>query len=172
MLRTRQLAERCLRYNRSSWTSARARLKSWRPVRIHRNLTIPSAPSEPYGLCRGRTRGLRFAGAVAGCDSEHVALTAGAVYQWAMRIAPGTLVCLPRFAPYPLYGRVVEMVDEQHVRVTQVECGDPRCASEHAHADAVWPAEQVESAHAYQGRAAWEEGRMNSPNAVLLDDAA
>ncbi|MCX8073259.1 MAG: hypothetical protein N3C12_12530 [Candidatus Binatia bacterium] len=89
-----------------------------------------------------------------------------------MRVEPGTLVCRPRFAPYPLYGRVVRMVGDDAVLVTQVECGDPRCASEHHHADAVWPIADLEGAHAYQGRAEWELGRLSSPNAVLLDDAA
>lgn len=81
-------------------------------------------------------------------------------------------MCRPRFTPYPLYGRVVAMVGEDAVRVTQVECGDPRCASEHTHRDTVWPVEELEGAHAYQARAEWELGRLNSPNAVLIDTAA
>ncbi len=89
-----------------------------------------------------------------------------------MRVRQGELVCLPRFAPYPRYGRVVRQVDEERVLVTQVQCADPRCSSEHQHADAVWSLAEVESAHAYQGRAQWEEGRLNSPNPVLLNDAA
>ncbi|GBD25748.1 hypothetical protein HRbin30_01072 [bacterium HR30] len=89
-----------------------------------------------------------------------------------MRIEPGTLVCRPRFAPYPLYGRVVAMLGDDTVQVTDIECGDPRCASEHVHADAVWPVQELESAFAYQGRAEWELGRLNSPNAVVVPEAA
>lgn len=89
-----------------------------------------------------------------------------------MRVTAGATVCLPRFAPYPRYGTVVRQLDEGHVLVTQVQCGDPRCATEHHHADTVWPVAGLEDAHAYQGRAAWEWGRMNSPNAVLFDKAA
>ncbi len=89
-----------------------------------------------------------------------------------MRIEPGTLVCRPRSSPYPLYGRVVALADEGRVHVTQVVCGDPRCASEHNHAEAVWQVEELEAVHAYQGRAEWEFGRPNSPNAILLQQAA
>lgn len=89
-----------------------------------------------------------------------------------MCVTVGAMVCLPRFSPYPRYGKVVRQLDDQHVLVTQVQCGDPRCASEHQHSDAVWRIEELEDAHAYQGRAAWEWGRMNSPNAILLDEAA
>lgn len=87
-----------------------------------------------------------------------------------MWVKPGTFVCLPRFAPYPLYGRVVQVLDDDRVLVTQVECGDPRCASEHTHADAVWLIAPLEAARAYQGRASWEDGRLNSPNAVVIED--
>lgn len=89
-----------------------------------------------------------------------------------MHVSEGSWVCLPRFAPYPRYGLVVRQVDDEHVLVSNVQCGDPRCASEHEHADAIWPVTELEAAHAYQGRAAWEEGRLNSPNPVLFDEAA
>ncbi len=74
---------------------------------------------------------------------------------------------LPGYAPYPRYGRVARHVDGDHVLVTQIQCGDPRCAAEHVHGDGVWPAASVSGAQAYQPRAAWELGRMSSPTAVL-----
>ena len=76
-------------------------------------------------------------------------------------------VMLPGFRPYPRYGRVTQLVDEQRVLVTQVQCGDPRCAAEHHHGDMLWDAAELEAAQAYQPRAAWEAGRKSSPNAVL-----
>ena len=74
---------------------------------------------------------------------------------------------LPGYAPYPRYGRVAEIAVDERVHVTQVQCGDPRCAAEHQHADQVWRLEQLEAAQAYQPRAQWEQGRRSSPNAPL-----
>jgi len=73
-------------------------------------------------------------------------------------------VMLPGYQPFPRYGRVTTRVDEERVMVTQVACGDPRCASEHQHADVVWNAAELEAAQAYQPRAEWEHGRKSSPN--------
>lgn len=83
-----------------------------------------------------------------------------------MMVEVGEIVMVPGFTPYPRYGRVVH-VDPEGVRVTQVQCGDPRCAAEHQHGDAVWPPAEVEGVEAYQPRASWEDGRKNSPNAVV-----
>jgi hypothetical protein len=71
---------------------------------------------------------------------------------------------LPGYAPYPRYGRVAKPVDADHVLVTQVQCGDPRCAAEHLHADTVWNVDALHAVQAYQPRADWEEGRKSSPN--------
>lgn len=89
-----------------------------------------------------------------------------------MEVKTGTYVSLPRCVPYPQYGRVMRLLEGDCVLVTEVECGDPRCPSEHQHSDAVWPIALPEAAHAYQGRASWENGRFNSPNAVLVDSSA
>ena len=74
---------------------------------------------------------------------------------------------IPGYAPYPRYGRVERQVDDEHVLVAQVQCGDPRCASEHQHSDVIWRAADLEAAQAYQGRAGWEAGRKSSPNAMV-----
>jgi hypothetical protein len=87
-----------------------------------------------------------------------------------MQAKIGDVVMLPGYHPYPRYGRVAKDLGDGQVLVTQVECGDPRCASEHVHADVVWAAGDLLSAHAYQPRADWEEGRKSSPNAVIADD--
>ncbi len=84
-----------------------------------------------------------------------------------MSLALDTLVMLPGYAPYPRYGRVAKLLPEQIVLVSQVQCGDPRCEAEHAHADVAWPAEALEAVTAYQPRAAWERGRKSSPNAPV-----
>ena len=76
---------------------------------------------------------------------------------------------LPGYLPYPLYGRVTKVDDDGHVHVTDVQCGDPRCASEHHHGATVWRAADVVAVRAYQARADWEEGRMSSPNAVVAE---
>jgi hypothetical protein len=76
------------------------------------------------------------------------------------------IVMLPGFKPYPRFGRVAQRLDDDKVRVTQVQCGDPRCAAEHTHGDVVWNAAELEAAQAYQPRAEWEHGRKSSPNAV------
>lgn len=81
-----------------------------------------------------------------------------------MPIQIDAIVMLPGFKPYPRYGRVAEQVDAEHVLVTQVQCGDPRCAAEHKHGDVVWNAAELEAAQAYQPRAVWELGRKSSPN--------
>ncbi len=82
-----------------------------------------------------------------------------------MAIAIDTTVMLPGYAPYPRYGRVGKHLDGGQMQITNVQCGDPRCASEHAHADAVWSAAALEAANAYQPRAGWELGRKSSANA-------
>ncbi len=82
-----------------------------------------------------------------------------------MAIEMNGIVMLPGYAPYPRYGRAGKRVDDTHVQVTNVQCGDPRCASEHAHADVVWNAATLEAANAYQPRASWELGRKSSANA-------
>ena len=45
-----------------------------------------------------------------------------------MQVKIGDIAMLPGYHPYPRYGRVAKQVDDEHVLVTQVECGDPRCA--------------------------------------------
>ncbi|HVM98487.1 MAG TPA: hypothetical protein VMT89_18980 [Candidatus Acidoferrales bacterium] len=84
-----------------------------------------------------------------------------------MRVQINAMVMLPGYAPYPRYGRVAKFVDDANVLVTQVLCGDPRCAAEHAHNDVVWNVAELESSQAYQPRAGWELGRLSSPNAVI-----
>jgi len=84
-----------------------------------------------------------------------------------MAIEIDAAVMLPGYAPYPRYGRVAKRVDADHVLVIGVQCGDPRCAGEHQHADQVWPAAELEAARAYQPRADWERGRKSSPNTAL-----
>ncbi len=74
------------------------------------------------------------------------------------------IVMLPGYAPYPRYGRVAKIEDGGRLHVTQVQCGDPRCAAEHQHTDQVWPLAELYAANAYQPRADWEEGRKSSPN--------
>ncbi len=85
-----------------------------------------------------------------------------------MRIQIDDVVTLPGYAPYPRYGRVVAREDGDRVRVTDVHCGDPRCASEHRHGDQFWRVADLEAAQAYQARAEWEAGRKSSPNAPAL----
>jgi hypothetical protein len=58
-------------------------------------------------------------------------------YLAAMHMRIGDRVMLRGYHPYPRYGRVAKEMDDGQVLMTQVECGDPRCASEHVHADAV-----------------------------------
>lgn len=84
-----------------------------------------------------------------------------------MEVPLGTLVSLPRFTPYPRYGRVTAVLDSGEVVVAQVHCGDPRCSAEHAHGTQTWPLAEIEAAGAYQPRAAWERGRKGAPNAPL-----
>ena len=84
-----------------------------------------------------------------------------------MAIQIGDVVMLPGYAPYPRYGRIASRPDADHMLVTGVQCGDPRCAAEHRHADQVWSTADIEAARAYQPRARWEEGRKSSPNAPL-----
>jgi hypothetical protein len=81
-----------------------------------------------------------------------------------MALDKNQLVMLPGYAPYPRYGRTAEILENDQVRVVDVQCGDPRCASEHHHADQVWNGADLEAAVAYQPRAAWEQGRKSSPN--------
>ena len=85
-----------------------------------------------------------------------------------MSIRIDDVVMLPGYAPYPRYGRVAAIQDNEQVRVTQVQCGDPRCASEHQHRDQVWRTAELESARNYQPRAVWEHGRKSSPNAPAM----
>lgn len=85
-----------------------------------------------------------------------------------MTIRIGDVVMLPGYAPYPRYGRVAAIVENEQVRVAQVECGDPRCVSEHRHQDQVWLIAELESARNYQPRASWELGRKSSPNATEI----
>jgi hypothetical protein len=82
-----------------------------------------------------------------------------------MDVRTGSRVMLPGYAPYPRYGRVVK-VEEGRAHLTQVHCGDPRCAAEHQHGDITCPVDELLAAQAYQPRADWEEGRKSSPNAV------
>jgi hypothetical protein len=84
-----------------------------------------------------------------------------------MLIRIGDVVMLPGYAPYPRYGCVAEIEDDERLRVTQVQCGDPRCAAEHHHGDVVWSGADVVAVRAYQPRAEWEEGRKSSPNVSL-----
>ena len=81
-----------------------------------------------------------------------------------MPIQIDAIVMLPGFKPYPRYGRVTKHIDDERVLVTQVQCGDPRCAAEHQHGDGVWNAAELEATQAYQPRAPWEHGRKSSPN--------
>lgn len=85
-----------------------------------------------------------------------------------MLIQVDDILMVPGYAPYPRYGRVAAIEDAEHVRVTQVQCGDPRCLAEHRHADQVWSLAELESARNYQPRARWELGRKSSPNAPVL----
>lgn len=87
-------------------------------------------------------------------------------YAGAMNIEIGQAVTIPSFTPYPLFGRV-QALDESGVHVTDVQCGDPRCPSEHAHSPQVWPLASVEGSRAYQPRAPWEWGRKTSPNTPI-----
>lgn len=80
-----------------------------------------------------------------------------------MRFSVGDNVSLPRFLPYPLFGRVVAVTDEG-LQVEAVQCGDPRCAAEHAHQPQTWPTDDVEGARAYQPRASWEGKRLVTYN--------
>jgi hypothetical protein len=84
-----------------------------------------------------------------------------------MRIIVDDIVMLPGYAPYPRYGRVARFEDGDRVHVTDVQCGDPRCAAEHKHGDLVWPLTDLRAAQAYQARAGWEAGRKSSPNAPV-----
>ncbi len=84
-----------------------------------------------------------------------------------MEVKPNAMVMWPCFTPFPRYGRMVKMLDESRVLVTQVSCGDPRCTAEHRHIDAAWPVAEVEDAAAYQGRGSWEEGRKITQNALV-----
>ena len=74
---------------------------------------------------------------------------------------------IPGYSPYPRYGRVAKAVDAECVLLTQIQCGDPRCAAEHAHSDLVCRTTVLEAVQAYQPRAGWELGRRSSPNAVI-----
>lgn len=84
-----------------------------------------------------------------------------------MHIRVGDIVMLASDAPYPRYGRVVQPENGDRVRVSDLQCGDPRCASEHHHADQLWHISDLVAARAYQARAGWEEGRKSSPNAPV-----
>ncbi|MBI3785854.1 MAG: hypothetical protein HY270_20875 [Deltaproteobacteria bacterium] len=84
-----------------------------------------------------------------------------------MKVEMDAMLMLPGYAPYPRYGRVTKFVDDDHVLVAQVTCGDPRCAAEHTHAEVVWDIKDLEATQAYQPRADWELGRLSSPNAVI-----
>jgi len=83
-----------------------------------------------------------------------------------MAIQIDQVVMLPGYQPYPRYGRVAQLTCETAL-VTDVRCGDPRCASEHHHADQTWGIADLLAARAYQPRARWELGRMSSPNTPL-----
>ena len=85
-----------------------------------------------------------------------------------MAIAIDTFVTNPGYKPYPRFGRVVELLPDDKLRVTSVQCGDPRCAAEHHHGDVVWNAGDLEASNAYQVRAGWESGRVSSPNAPIV----
>ena len=84
-----------------------------------------------------------------------------------MAIEVGAMVMVPAYAPYPRFGRVAA-IDDGQVHVVQVQCGDPRCMSEHRHADQTWHLADLEAAETYQPRASWEEGRRNSYNAPVI----
>ena len=84
-----------------------------------------------------------------------------------MDIEIGTVVMLPGYAPYPRYGRLLKRLEDGRWLVGQVQCGDPRCAAEHCHADAAWSPEGLQAAAVYQPRAPWEHGRKSSPNTPL-----
>jgi hypothetical protein len=84
-----------------------------------------------------------------------------------MLIAIDDIVMLPGYAPYPRYGRVATIEADDRVRVTNVQCGDPRCAAEHRHGDQMWSRAELRAAQAYQPRAPWEHGRKSSPNAPV-----
>jgi len=84
-----------------------------------------------------------------------------------MDIEVGQTVALPRFSPYPRFGRVVAIAEEA-VQVEDVQCGDPRCPSEHVHGSQLWPLAEIESVKAYQPRAPWEWGRKTSPNTPIV----
>jgi hypothetical protein len=75
------------------------------------------------------------------------------------------IVMLPGYSPYPRFGRVVQLEEQDRVRVTDVQCGDPRCLAEHKHGDQVWRVADIRAVQAYQPRADWELGRLSSPNA-------
>ena len=81
-----------------------------------------------------------------------------------MSLSMNQIVTIPGYAPYPRYGRVAEVLGDGQVRVTHVQCGDPRCAAEHHHGDQLWNALELEAANAYQPRAPWEHGGKGSPN--------
>ncbi|MFQ5665650.1 MAG: hypothetical protein ACE5I7_04385 [Candidatus Binatia bacterium] len=85
-----------------------------------------------------------------------------------MPVQIADIVMLAENAPYPRYGRVVRREGAAHVRVTDVQCGDPRCVAEHRHAEQVWRVADLLAARAYQPRAAWEAGRKSSPNAPAM----
>jgi hypothetical protein len=102
---------------------------------------------------------------VNGCFRSALVLRTGL-----MHLKIGETVMHPAYQPYPRYGRVLKAVDDEQVLVTNVQCGDPRCAAEHHHEDVVWRTAEVVSDHAYQARAEWEEGRKSSPNAVIAEE--
>ena len=83
-----------------------------------------------------------------------------------MSIAVEEVVMLPDYAPYPRYGRVVSR-GEAGVHVTDVYCGDPRCAAEHQHGAQTWANTEICHATAYQPQAPWEHNRYSSPHALL-----
>ncbi len=84
-----------------------------------------------------------------------------------MAVRIGDVVMCAAYAPYPRYGRLAAIEGPDRLRVVDVQCGDPRCASEHAHGDQLWRRADVERAAAYQARAGWEHGRKSSPNAPI-----
>jgi len=87
-----------------------------------------------------------------------------------MVVRVGDIVMLSQFTPYPRYGQVAAIEDDGRARVTDVQCGDPRCASEHHHGDLLWSVADVVEARAYQARAGWELGRKSSPNAPVIEE--
>jgi hypothetical protein len=84
-----------------------------------------------------------------------------------MQVMIGCIVMLPGYAPYPRYGRVAGLIGADGVRITQMQCGDPRCAAEHGHGEVVWLIAELEAAQAYQPRASWEAGRSGAANAPV-----